>query len=41
VQGAAGKYLVADADGETVHIICTKTGQWSVIGFTGTWTAEP
>jgi hypothetical protein len=40
VQGAAGKYLVADADGETVDIECTKTGQWSVFGFTGTWTAE-
>lgn len=40
VQGAAGKYLTADADGETVHLICTKAGQWSVFGFTGTWTAE-
>jgi hypothetical protein len=40
VQGAAGKYLVADANGETVDIECTKTGQWSVFGFTGTWTAE-
>jgi len=40
VQGAAGKYLTADADGETVRIICTKAGQWSVFGSTGTWTAE-
>ena len=40
VQGAAGKYLVADADGETVDIECTKAGQWSVFGFTGTWEAE-
>ncbi|MCA9013705.1 MAG: DUF2190 family protein [Planctomycetaceae bacterium] len=40
VQGAAGKYLVADADGETVDIECTKAGEWSVFGFTGTWTAE-
>ena len=40
VQGAAGKYLVADADGETVDIECTKAGQWSVFGYTGTWTAE-
>lgn len=41
VAGAAGKYLVADADGETVDLECTKAGQWSVFGFTGTWTAEP
>jgi hypothetical protein len=40
VAGAAGKYLVADADGESVHIMCTKAGTWSVFGFTGTWTAE-
>src|SRR5262245_31658741 len=40
VAGAAGKYLVADADGETVHLVCLKNGQWSVLGFTGTWTAE-
>lgn len=40
VQGAAGKYLTANADGESVHIVCTKAGQWSVFGFTGTWTAE-
>ena len=40
VQGAAGKYLTADADGETVDIECTKAGQWSVFGFTGTWAHE-
>lgn len=40
VQGAAGKYLTANADGETVHLVCTKAGEWSVFGFTGTWTAE-
>lgn len=40
VQGAAGKYLTANADGETVDIECTKAGQWSVFGYTGTWTAE-
>jgi hypothetical protein len=40
VQGAAGKYLTADADGETVDVECTKAAQWSVFGFTGTWTAE-
>lgn len=40
VAGAAGKYLTANADGETVEIECTKAGTWSVFGFTGTWTAE-
>lgn len=40
VQGAAGKYLTANADGETVDIECTKAGEWSVFGYTGTWTAE-
>jgi hypothetical protein len=40
VAGGAGKYLTADADGETVDVECTKAGTWSVFGFTGTWTAE-
>ena len=40
VQGAAGKYLTANADGETVHLVCDNAGEWSVYGFTGTWTAE-
>lgn len=40
VQGAAGKYLTANAAGETVHIVCTTAGGWSVFGYTGTWTAE-
>ena len=40
VAGAAGKYLSADASGETVHVICTVAGSWAVFGFTGTWTAE-
>lgn len=40
VPGAAGKYLTANADGETVHLVCTKAGQWNVMGYTGTWTAE-
>lgn len=40
VLGAAGKYLVADAIGETVHIICVNAGEWNVFGFTGTWTQE-
>lgn len=41
VPGAAGKYLWADAVGESVHLVCTRAGNWSVFGFTGTWTAEP
>lgn len=40
VPGAAGKYLVADAIGETVHLVCFVAGTWSVLGFTGTWSAE-
>lgn len=40
VAGAAGKYLVADAAGETVHLKCIVAGTWSVVGYTGTWTAE-
>lgn len=40
VPGAAGKYLVADAIGETVDIECVVAGTWSVFGYTGTWTAE-
>ncbi len=40
VAGAAGKYLTANADGETLHLMCTKAATWSAFGFTGTWTAE-
>lgn len=40
VAGAAGKYLVADAIGETVHLMCCEDGTWAVFGYTGTWTAE-
>ncbi len=40
VPGAAGKYLVADAIGETVDLVCVVAGSWSVVGYTGTWTAE-
>ena len=40
VPGAAGKYLVADAIGETVVLRCIVAGTWSVSGYTGTWTAE-
>ena len=41
VPGAVGKYLTANAIGESVHLVCTVTGNWTVYGFTGTWTAEP
>jgi len=41
VQGAAGKYLVADAIGESVVLRCVTAGTWSVVGpIDGTWTAE-
>lgn len=40
VPGAAGKYLTADAIGETVHLVCVAAGTWAVMGYTGTWTAE-
>jgi hypothetical protein len=40
VPGAAGKYLVADAIGETVQLACLIAGNWAVLGYTGTWTAE-
>lgn len=40
VPGAAGKYLVADAAGESVDLRCVVAGTWTVFGFTGTWTAE-
>lgn len=40
VPGAAGKYLVADAVGENVQLACVIAGNWSVLSYTGTWTAE-
>jgi hypothetical protein len=40
VQQAAGKYIVADAIGEYVHIVCVKAGQWETLDYRGTWTAE-
>ena len=40
VQGAAGKYLTADAVGERVQLVCFTAGTWDVIDYTGTWTAE-
>lgn len=41
VAGAAGKYLTANAAGESVVLFCASAGTWAVAGFTGTWTAEP
>jgi len=40
VPGAAGKYLSADAVGESVHLACFEAGSWACVGYTGTWTAE-
>jgi hypothetical protein len=40
VPGAAGKYLTANAIGESVELFCSNAGSWRVRGFTGTWTAE-
>jgi hypothetical protein len=40
VQGAAGKWLVADAVGENVQLVCLTAGTWDCINFTGTWTAQ-
>lgn len=40
VQGAAGKYLEADAVGEKVKLVCLTAGTWSVEHYSGTWTAQ-
>lgn len=40
VPGAAGKYIGADAIGETLDIVCLKAGNWNVVGKTGTWSFE-
>lgn len=40
VQGAAGKYLTADAIGEKVQLVCVSAGTWDVVHYSGTWTAE-
>ncbi len=40
VQGAAGKYLTANAIGEFVVLECTTAGAWEAPTFGGTWTAE-
>lgn len=38
-QQAAGAYIWADAIGESVHLLCAVAGTWTVMGYTGTWTA--
>ena len=40
VQGAAGKYLVADAVGEKVELVCLTAGTWDCLTYSGTWSAE-
>ncbi len=40
VQQAAGKYIVADAIGERIHIVCVSAGTWDAIAHAGTWTVE-
>jgi len=40
IPGAAGKFLTANAIGETVHIVCAAAGSWRCYGYTGTWTSE-
>lgn len=40
VPGAAGKYLTANAIGESLHLVCPKDGTWAAMGAHGTWTAE-
>jgi hypothetical protein len=40
VQGAAGKYLTADAVGENVELVCLTAGTWDCTNYTGTWTAQ-
>lgn len=39
-QGAAGKYLTADAVGEWVDLVCIKAGEWQTVGYFGTWASE-
>jgi hypothetical protein len=38
-QSAAGAYIVADAVGEYVEIVCVVAGDWNVTTYIGTWTA--
>ena len=40
VQGAAGKYMVADAVGEVATWKCTVAGTWDIVSYSGTWAAQ-
>lgn len=40
VQSAAGKYVWADAIGETATFVCIVDGKWDCVTYSGTWTAE-
>ena len=40
VAGAAGKYLTANAAGESVELVCVNNGTWAAFASQGTWTAE-
>jgi hypothetical protein len=39
-QGAAGKYLTADAVGEHLHLVCIVAGTWNRAEYAGTWAHE-
>ena len=36
--GGPGKSISADAVGEYIECVCFKDGEWTVIGYAGTWT---
>lgn len=40
VMGVAGKAISADADGEYIHAVCFKDGEWTILDSRGTWTNE-
>lgn len=40
VQGAAGKYLTANAITESIELVCLTAGTWTATRYSGTWTAE-
>lgn len=40
VPGAAGKYLTANAVGESVRLVCVAVGTWAAFGSHGTFTHE-
>ena len=37
---AAGKYIEADSEGEYIHLLCTKAGEWRCVAAVGSWTVE-